>query len=136
MSDAPEIEEKISNGEGLLKNGISIANMFSGDSKIGYCKCTGTYHTNDIIKVNDTIIRHVVKPETIQTGTYIFFIVDNSSLIIFSNTHSSKAIPDASDPVLDSIKNKYSEDTITTWIKCAGLDIADYPNVTTLEAVL
>ena len=34
LSDAPEIEEKISNGEGLLKNGISIANMFSGDSKI------------------------------------------------------------------------------------------------------
>ncbi|WP_406537346.1 phage holin family protein [Methanobrevibacter sp.] len=34
LSDTPEIEEKISNGEGLLKNGISIANMFSGDSKI------------------------------------------------------------------------------------------------------
>ena len=34
LSDAPEIEEKISNGEGLLKNGISVANMFSGDSKI------------------------------------------------------------------------------------------------------
>lgn len=34
LSDAPEIEEKISNGKGLLKNGISIANMFSGDSKI------------------------------------------------------------------------------------------------------
>lgn len=114
----------------------NTTHTFSGDSKIGYCKCTGTYHTNDIIKVNDTIIRYVVKPETIQTGTYIFFIVDNSSLIIFSNTHSSKAIPDASDPVLDSIKNNYSEDTITTWIKCAGLDIAEYPNVTTLEAVL
>ena len=114
----------------------NTTHTFSGDSKIGYCKCTGTYHTNDIIKVNDTIIRHVVKPETIQTGTYIFFIVDNSSLIIFSNTHSSKAIPDASDPALDSIKNTCSEDTITTWIKCAGLDIAEYPNVTTLEAVL
>ncbi|WP_407392362.1 alkaline phosphatase family protein [Methanobrevibacter sp.] len=34
LSDAPEIEEKISNGEGLLVNGISVANMFSGDSKI------------------------------------------------------------------------------------------------------
>ena len=34
LSDTPEIEEKISNGEGLLKNGISIANMFSGDSEI------------------------------------------------------------------------------------------------------
>ena len=34
LSDAPELEEKISNGEGLLVNGISIANMFSGDSKI------------------------------------------------------------------------------------------------------
>ena len=34
LSDTPKIEEKISNGEGLLKNGISIANMFSGDSKI------------------------------------------------------------------------------------------------------
>ena len=33
LSDAPEIENKISNGEGLLVNGISIANMFSGDSK-------------------------------------------------------------------------------------------------------
>ena len=34
LSDTPEIEEKISNGEGLLKNGSSIANMFSGDSEI------------------------------------------------------------------------------------------------------
>lgn len=34
LSDAPEIEKRISNGEGLLVNGISIANMFSGDSKI------------------------------------------------------------------------------------------------------
>lgn len=33
LSDAPEIENKISDGEGLLVNGISIANMFSGDSK-------------------------------------------------------------------------------------------------------
>ena len=34
LSDATKIEKKISNGEGLLVNGISIANMFSGDSKI------------------------------------------------------------------------------------------------------
>ena len=34
LSDAPIIEKRISNGEGLLVNGISIANMFSGDSKI------------------------------------------------------------------------------------------------------
>ena len=34
LSHAPEIEKRISNGEGLLKNGISIANMFSGDSKV------------------------------------------------------------------------------------------------------
>ena len=34
LSDAPEIEEKISDGHGLLVDGISIANMFSGDSKI------------------------------------------------------------------------------------------------------
>ena len=34
LSDAPEIEEHISDGHGLLVNGISIANMFSGDSKI------------------------------------------------------------------------------------------------------
>ena len=34
LSDAPEIESRISNGNGLLVNGISIANMFSGDSKI------------------------------------------------------------------------------------------------------
>ncbi len=34
LSHAPEIEKRISNGEGLLKNGISIANMFSGDSKL------------------------------------------------------------------------------------------------------
>jgi uncharacterized membrane protein YvlD (DUF360 family) len=34
LSDAPEIENKISDGKGLLVNGISIANMFSGDSKI------------------------------------------------------------------------------------------------------
>lgn len=34
LSDAPKIEEKISNGKGLLVNGISITNMFSGDSKI------------------------------------------------------------------------------------------------------
>ena len=34
LSHAPEIEQKISNGNGLLKNGISIANMFSGDSKL------------------------------------------------------------------------------------------------------
>ena len=34
LSDAPKIEKEISNGEGLLVNGISIANMFSGDSKI------------------------------------------------------------------------------------------------------
>ena len=32
LSDAPKVERRISNGEGLLKNGISIANMFSGDS--------------------------------------------------------------------------------------------------------
>lgn len=34
LSHAPEIEARISNGEGLLVNGISISNMFSGDSKI------------------------------------------------------------------------------------------------------
>ena len=34
LSDAPKIENKISNGNGLLVNGISIANMFSGDSEI------------------------------------------------------------------------------------------------------
>lgn len=34
LSDAPEIEDRISDGKGLLVNGISIANMFSGDSKI------------------------------------------------------------------------------------------------------
>jgi uncharacterized membrane protein YvlD (DUF360 family) len=34
LSDAPEIEKRISDGNGLLVNGISIANMFSGDSKI------------------------------------------------------------------------------------------------------
>lgn len=34
LSHAPEIEKRISNGEGLLVNGISISNMFSGDSKL------------------------------------------------------------------------------------------------------
>ena len=34
LSHAPQIEKRISNGDGLLVNGISIANMFSGDSKI------------------------------------------------------------------------------------------------------
>ena len=34
LSDAPKIEKQISDGKGLLVNGISIANMFSGDSKI------------------------------------------------------------------------------------------------------
>ena len=34
LSHAPLIEKRISNGEGLLVNGISITNMFSGDSKI------------------------------------------------------------------------------------------------------
>ena len=33
LSDAPKLERRISNGEGLLVDGISIANMFSGDSK-------------------------------------------------------------------------------------------------------
>ena len=33
LSDAPEIEKKITDGKGLLVNGISIANMFSGDSQ-------------------------------------------------------------------------------------------------------
>ena len=34
LSDAPEIENRISDGKGLLVDGISIANMFSGDSRI------------------------------------------------------------------------------------------------------
>lgn len=34
LSDAPEIEERISDGKGLLVDGISISNMFSGDSKL------------------------------------------------------------------------------------------------------
>ena len=34
LSDAQEIEKRISDGNGLLVNGLSIANMFSGDSKI------------------------------------------------------------------------------------------------------
>ena len=34
LSHAPEIEKRISDGKGLLINGMSIANMFSGDSKI------------------------------------------------------------------------------------------------------
>lgn len=34
LSDAPEIEDRISNGKGLLVDGISVANMFSGDSKL------------------------------------------------------------------------------------------------------
>ena len=34
LSHSPQIEKRISNGKGLLVNGISIANMFSGDSKL------------------------------------------------------------------------------------------------------
>lgn len=34
LSHAPEIEKQISDGNGLLVDGISVANMFSGDSKI------------------------------------------------------------------------------------------------------
>ena len=34
LAHAPEIEKRISNGKGLLVNGISIANMFSGDSAL------------------------------------------------------------------------------------------------------
>ena len=34
LSDAPKIENEISDGNGLLVNGISVANMFSGDSTI------------------------------------------------------------------------------------------------------
>ena len=34
LSDAPKIENEISDGNGLLVNGISVANMFSGDSSI------------------------------------------------------------------------------------------------------
>ena len=34
LSHAPVIEKRISDGKGLLVNGISIANMFSGDSKL------------------------------------------------------------------------------------------------------
>ena len=34
LSHAPEIEKRISDGEGLLVNGISVANMFSGDSEV------------------------------------------------------------------------------------------------------
>ena len=34
LSHAPLLEKRISNGEGLLVDGISIANMFSGDSKL------------------------------------------------------------------------------------------------------
>lgn len=34
LSDAPKIEHEISDGNGLLVNGISIANMFSGDSQM------------------------------------------------------------------------------------------------------
>lgn len=34
LSDTPDIERKISNGKGLLVNGVSVANMFSGDSKL------------------------------------------------------------------------------------------------------
>lgn len=33
LSDAPLVEKRISNGKGLLVNGISVANMFSGDSQ-------------------------------------------------------------------------------------------------------
>ncbi|MCQ2970815.1 Uncharacterized membrane protein YvlD, DUF360 family [Methanobrevibacter gottschalkii] len=33
LSHAPLIEKRISNGEGLLVDGISVSNMFSGDSK-------------------------------------------------------------------------------------------------------
>ena len=33
LSQSPEIEKRISNGKGLLVDGISISNMFSGDSK-------------------------------------------------------------------------------------------------------
>ena len=34
LSHAPFLEERISNGEGLLVEGISVGNMFSGDSKL------------------------------------------------------------------------------------------------------
>ena len=34
LNDSPKIEKQISNGKGLLVNGISIANIFSGDSKL------------------------------------------------------------------------------------------------------
>ena len=34
LSHVPEIEKRISDGNGLLVNGISVANMFSGDSKL------------------------------------------------------------------------------------------------------
>ena len=46
LSHSPEIEKRISNGNGLLVDGISIANMFSGDSPIS------TFTSSKVGKIN------------------------------------------------------------------------------------
>ena len=50
LSHAPLLEKRISNGDGLLVNGISIANMFSGDSKITSLTSSTSYRFNKTLK--------------------------------------------------------------------------------------
>ena len=73
LSDAPEIENKISNGNGLLVNGLSVANMFSGDSKITTLTSSKIHSLN---RIHDKTLHSVfLEPYNFQR-IYILFLWD------------------------------------------------------------
>ena len=73
LSDAPEIEERISNGNGLLVDGLSVANMFSGDSKITSLTSSKIHSMN---RIHDKTLHSVFLESYNFQRIYILFLWD------------------------------------------------------------
>ena len=73
LSDAPEIEDRISNGNGLLVDGLSVANMFSGDSKITSLTSSKIHSMN---RIHDKTLHSVFLESYNFQRIYILFLWD------------------------------------------------------------
>lgn len=87
---------------------------FNGLGALGFCKCTASYKTGDIIKLNGVEISAINLPHYIINGVYILFMAEESAMLIFNKAEYT-SIPDGTIA---------PPDDVATWCACAGLDYA------------
>lgn len=99
---------------------------FTGTGTLGFCKCTASYSTGDIIKLNGNEVGTINLPHYIISGAYIIFIAETNAMLIF-NKAEYNMIPDGEVAPVDDI---------ATWCACAGLNYAQLgsPDAQTLAS--